>query len=113
MKQKIIATTFLFILLCAGCIKTGDPIIGNWKMLNVREEVVGGNHEYIEFRPDGTYSQNFLMGGKWKRLDDTRLEMKNNPLGPFKEETRIVAVKIEGNVLAIAESDGKSAKFRR
>jgi hypothetical protein len=118
MKQKITATTFLFILLCAGCIKTGDPIIGNWKMMNVVKESLEpigmGGTNYIEFRSDGKFSQNFLGGGDWKRLDDNHLKISTDSLGPYiGGDTRTVTVKIEGDVLTMTESDGKTTKFKR
>lgn len=91
----------------------GDPIIGKWKMMNVRDQVIGGNEEYIAFLDDGTYSFNFLMSGNWKRLDDHRLELKRNPFGFMSGSTRIVTIKIEGDVLTITEPDGTSSKFRR
>lgn len=110
MKQKLIATIFLFVLLSAGC-KTGDPIIGSWKPIASGQELRGADTQYLEFLPNGRYVMN-IWGGTWRRLDDSRLEMKNDPLGFDKGSTQIVIVKIEGNVLTITESDGTVAKFR-
>jgi hypothetical protein len=114
MKQKIIATTFLFILLSAAC-KTGDPIIGRWKPTDKDPEPVPLQEDprHIEFRPDGRYVLSFLTGGTWRRLDNSRVEMTSDPLGPIERRTRIVTVKIDGDVLTITEPDGKSTKFKR
>ena len=112
MKKIIIATTFLFILSIIGC-KMGDPIIGSWKMMSPGYEVIGGNEEYIAFSTKGTWSQNFLLGGKWKRLDENHLELITDPIGQFGEKTRNVTIKIEGDILTITESNGRSSKFKR
>ncbi len=100
----MIATIFLFVLLSAAC-KMGDPVIGYWKM---------GEAEPIYFFSDGTCSEDHsLFTGKWKRLDGSRLEIQTNNyhFGPAYTTTRIVTVKIEGNVLTITEADGSLRRF--
>lgn len=59
MKQKIIATIFLFILLIEGC-SMGDPILGRWKKTGQLsggeqlERLYGGSPTYMKFDSNGT-----------------------------------------------------------
>lgn len=114
MKQKLIATTFLLALLSAAC-TIGDPVIGKWKSMDSRGEIIGGDDQpYIEFLADGKYRQHNFFSGTWKRLDDSRLELHQNPaFGTFPASTRTVTVKIESNILTITESNGESTRFMR
>ena len=112
MKQRIIATIFVFVLLSAAC-KMADPVIGYWKM---------GEAQPIYFFSDGTCSDgsslSYATGGGltayWKRLDGSRLEIQSYTLHFGKANTtstRIVTVKVDGNVLTMTEADGSVRRY--
>lgn len=114
MKHKIVAIAFLLILLNAGC-KLGDPVIGNWQTGNMTDmlgEPIGDTGN-MSFNADGTYSENLLFSGKWKRLDANRLEIQTDAFARWKSKTRIVTIKIEGNTLTETLPDGSVTKWKR
>lgn len=111
MKQKVIATIFLFILLSAGC-RMGDPILGRWELIGGSPVGLGGTETVImEFKSDGTCY--CVYPGKWQRLDDSRVTILLNALARLRGSPEIVIVKIEGNVATFTHSSGTVQKWKR
>src|SRR3989442_14489711 len=116
MKRQIIATTFLFILLSAGC-RTGDPILGKWKKTTEAasqfekiEEL--NNPPQREFLSDGTFYSGVLKG-TWRRLDDRRLEIRTNLGRNLGASPSIETVIIEDDVATFTSADGRVSKWKR
>jgi uncharacterized protein (TIGR03066 family) len=100
--------------LMIGCAaKPQDLIVGKWETTDLM-----GKLQTAEFNKDGTVTMplkipiaNIRLDGKYKFLDNERVEFEYTVWGKTEKTTRKVAVTQE--TLTLTEDDGKSQLFKR
>jgi hypothetical protein len=107
--------TMLISALLTGCDKTsdggnqlvGDPLVGKW------EGPDGKSREYFS---DGTVlmseeDKDFIVNGKWSRLEDGRVKREFTLLGNSTGE--IFTVKAKGDDTSFTDSKGRVSNWKR